>query len=72
MDFILITRRTNIMGFKGTLGWRLKTKKVSLPLMRSLYDLLANKLIETAKSSEAFNQGLLDSIQRYGLLRRAS
>lgn len=48
------------MGFKGTLGWRLKTKKVSLPLMRSLYDLLANKLIETAKNSEEFNQGLRD------------
>ena len=46
------------MGIKGTLGWRLKTRKVSHPMMRVVYDILVNQLVEKAKKPEDFNNQL--------------
>ena len=46
------------MGLLGTLGWRLKVKKVSYTLLRAMYDILVNLAFEKTKTPEEFNQRL--------------
>lgn len=46
------------MGVLGTLGWYLKVKKISYPLMRVIYDTLVNMTFEQTKTPEEFNQRL--------------
>ena len=50
------------MGLKGKLAWRLKTRKISRPLMRAIYDVIVNQLIEETETPAEFNK----SLRNYG------
>lgn len=48
------------MGIKSKFVWRLKTRKIARPMMRSIYEVIVNQLIEEAETPAEFNKRLRD------------